>query len=139
MSPFAFLVGLECMANLVTTRRPCSDRSSTHARAKKSPPDTAAKQYPPTVRSRHADDRDDAATNAVAVAFARIVAERYPGTSWLPIKPSRSDNGLVVPAGKVLRLLPGPADMDTSGWIGHSAAPAARERAPHEHGSNAGA
>jgi hypothetical protein len=138
MSPLALRVGLRCVANLLATRRPCSDRSSTHARAK-SQRGTAANQYLPAARSRHADDCDDAATNAVAVAFARIVAERYPGTSWLPIEPSGSDDGLVVPAGKVLRLLAGPANMDTSGGIGHPAAPAACERAPHEHGSNSGA
>jgi hypothetical protein len=54
-------------------------------------------------RSPHIDDRDDAATIAVATAFARIVAERYPGTSWQPAKSSGSDDR---PAGKVIRLFP---------------------------------
>jgi len=76
------------------------------------------------------------AAEAVALAFARVMAERYPGTNWLPAKRGRSDDDLVVPAGKVLRLLSGPADMDTYGGIGHPAAPAAYERAPHEHGAD---
>lgn len=136
MSPSASRVGLECMATLVTTRTPYSDRSSAHTRRHKSAPDASAERYPTAARSPHPDDRDDAATNAVATAFARIVAGRYPGTSWLPVKSSRSDDPLVVPAGKVVRLLPGPADMDTRSGIGHPAAPAAYERAPHEHGAD---
>ena len=35
-----------------------------------------------TARSPHVDDCDDIAMTAVATAFVRIVAERYPGTSW---------------------------------------------------------
>lgn len=78
------------------------------------------------------------AARAVALAFARVMAERYPGTSWLPVKSSRSDDRLVVPAGKVLRLLSGPADMDTSGRVGDSASSTAYGRASHEHGADAG-
>lgn len=78
------------------------------------------------------------ATLAVATAFARIVAKRYPGTSWLPIESSRSDDRFVVPAGKVIRLLSGPADMDASGGIGHPATPTAYGRASHEHGADSG-
>lgn len=126
------------MVNLLNERGPHADRSWTHARPKKSRAGAAAKRYPPA-RPRYAEDRENAARRAVAVAFARIVAERYPGTSWLPAERSGSDDGLVVPAGKVLRLLPGPADVDAGGWIGHSAAPAAGERAPYEYGADPGA
>lgn len=139
MSPFALGVGLECMATPVTTRKPCANRSSTRVGAKKSTLDASAKRSRRATQFRHLGDRDDAASNAVAVAFARIVAERYPGTRWLPVKPSRGDNGLVVPAGKVIRLLPGPANVDTRSRIGHPVTPAACERAAHEHGSNPGA
>src|SRR5580704_16204648 len=136
MSPFALGVGLECMATPVTTRRPCANRSSARIGAKKSALDASAKRSQRATQFRPLGDRDDAASNAVAVAFARIVAERYPETRWLPVKPSRGNNGLVVPAGKVIRLLPGPTNVDTSRGIGHPAAPAACERATHEYGSN---
>lgn len=139
MSPLTSCVGLECMAALVTTRRPCSDRSSARNRRKPSARDASAKRYPPTTRSQQLDDRTGVATNPVAAAFARIVAERYPGTVWLPVKPSGGHNGLVMPAGKVLRLLPAPANMDTNSGIGDTAASTACERAPHEHSSNPGA
>lgn len=137
-SPLASHVGLECMATLVTNRRPCSDHSSARLIDDKSAPDASAQRHPTATRSLHVDDRDAAATNAVAAAFARIVAERYPGTSWLPIKSGRGDDPLVVPAGKVIRLLASPADMDTSGRIGHPAAPAAYGRASDEHGADPG-
>lgn len=76
----------------------------------------------------------DAATRAVAGAFARLLAERYPGTSWLPVKRGDGDGALVVPAGKVLRLLPGEADAHALGR-GRSV-PAASGRASHEDGSD---
>jgi hypothetical protein len=139
MSPLRSRVGLERMAALLTTSRHIADRSSGCIGPRKSARDASAKRYPPTRRSRHVDDRTEVATNAVAVAFARIVAERYPGTVWLPVKRSGGHDGLVVPAGKVFRLLPAPANMDASGGIGDSAASAACERAPHEHGANPGA
>jgi hypothetical protein len=125
MSPLASRVGSDCMATLVTTPRPASDGSAARVRPKKNWSGASAQRYPTAARSPHVDDRDAAATNAVATAFARIVAERYPGTSWLPVKSSRSDDRFVVPAGKVLRLLPGPTDMDTGSGIGHPAAPTA--------------
>lgn len=122
MSILASRVGSDYMAPLATTREPPSDGSAVRLRPKKSSSDARVQLYPTAARSPHVDDRD-AATDAVATAFARIVAERYPGTSWLPVKSSRSDDRFVVPAGKVLRLLPGPADMDTDRGIGHPAAP----------------
>jgi hypothetical protein len=70
-------------------------------------------------------DRESRATDAVALAFARIVSQRYPGTSWLPVKRRRSNDGLVLPTGKVVRLIPGPTDVHAEGRIGHSAASAA--------------
>lgn len=60
----------------------------------------------PTAASPHADETGEAAANAVAGAFARIVAERYPGTSWRPVESGRSEDPLVAPAGKVIRLFP---------------------------------
>lgn len=81
-------------------------------------------------------DRECQATHAVALAFARIASQRYPGTSWLPVKRSRGNDGLVVPAGKVVRLLPSPADVDTSARIGNPTAPAAHERAPYEYSAD---
>lgn len=58
-----------------------------------------------TARSPHVDDCDDIAMTAVATAFVRIVAERYPGTSWQPVESSRDDR-LVVSTGQVIRLFP---------------------------------
>jgi hypothetical protein len=113
------------MAPLATTREPPSDGSAVRLRPEKSSSDARVQLYPITARSPHDDDRNADATNAVATTFARIIAKRYPGTNWLPVKPSRSDDRFVVPAGKVLRLLPGPADMDTDSGIGHAAAPTA--------------
>src|SRR6202035_6064305 len=81
----------------------------------KSVPDAGAQGDPMTARSPHVDDCAAAAMAAAATAFARIIAERYPGTSWQPVKSSRSDDPLVVSTGKVVRLLAGPADMNTSG------------------------
>lgn len=127
------------MATPATTGRPSADRSPARTRPQKRAPDTAAKRNPRATRSRQTEARDDAASKAVAVTFARILAERYPGTSWLPVKPPRDDDGLVVPAGKIVRLLPGPANVDTSGGIGNPAASAACERAPYEYRSNPGA
>lgn len=127
------------MATPLTNRKPRSDRSSARVRREKSAPNAAAKRGPKPTSLRQTEARNDAASKAVAVAFARIVAERYPGTSWLPVKPPRNDDGLVVPAGKVLRLLPGPANVNTSGGIGNPTAPAAHERAPYEYGPNPGA
>ena len=78
----------------------------------KSAPEAGGQRYPIAARSSHVDDRDDVATNAVATAFARIVAERYPGTSWLPVKSSRSDDRDAVPSdlgGKLLLYLQSPA------------------------------
>lgn len=110
--------------------RPIDDKSA--------PTNASAERYPTDARPLHVDDRYAVATGAVATAFARIVAERYPGTSWLPVKSSRSDDPLVVSAGKVVRLLAGPTDMDTSGGIGDSASSTAYGRASHEHGADAG-
>ena len=125
------------MTTPVTTRKPCANRSSTRVGAKKSALDASAKRSLRATQFRHLGNRDD--TTRVAVAFARIVAERYPGTRWLPVKSSGGNNGFVVPAGKVLRLLPGPANVDTSGGIGHPATPAVCVRAAHKHGSDPGA
>jgi hypothetical protein len=127
------------MATPVTTGRSHSDRSLARPSAKESVLGASTKRNPKATGFRHGNDGNAAASKAVAVAFARIVAERYPGTSWLPVKPPRSDDRLVVPAGKVLRLLPGPANVNASGGIGHPAAPAAYERAPYEYSSNPGA
>ena len=52
---------------------------------------------------RSADPR---AADAVAVTFARILAERHPGTSWLPVKRDEPGAHLGVPCRKVIRLLP---------------------------------
>jgi len=122
MSPLASCVGLACMATLVTTRRSPSDGSAAHVRPNKGSSGASTQRHPIATRPPHVDDHD-AATNAVATVFARIVADRYPGTSWLPVKSSRSEDRVVVPAGKILRLLPGPADMDTGSGIGHPAPP----------------
>lgn len=54
----------------------------------------------------HGDGRGKAAANAVAGAFARIVAGRYPGTSWRPVELGRSEDSLVAPTGKVIWLFP---------------------------------
>ncbi len=59
-----------------------------------------------TGRSPHIDDRHEAATIAVATAFARIVAKRYPGTSWKPVKLTGSQDHLAEPVGEVVRLFP---------------------------------
>ncbi len=127
------------MATPVTTGRSRSDRLLARPSVKESVLGASTKRNPEATRFRHGNDCNAAASKAVAVAFARIVAERYPGTSWLPVKPPRSDDGLVVPAGKIVRLLPGPANVDTSGGIGYPAAPAAYKRAPYEYSSNPGA
>lgn len=76
------------------------------------------------------------ANDAVALAFTTIVSRRYPGTSWLPVKRSGSNDGFVVPTGKVVRLLPGPTDVHAEGGIGHPAASATDRRASHEHRAN---
>ena len=76
------------------------------------------------------------AKDVVARAFAGIVSRRYPGTSWLPVKRSGSNDGFVVPTGKVVRLLPGPADVHAESRIGHPAASAADRQASHEHRAN---
>lgn len=121
MSLLASHVGSDCMATLATTPKSPSDGSAARIRPNESSSGASVQRYPTTARSPHLDDRDDVATNAVATAFARIVAERYPGTSWLPVKSSWSDNRFGVPAGKVLRLLPGPADMNTCSGVEHPA------------------
>jgi hypothetical protein len=126
------------MATPVTTRKPCANRSLTRVGAKRAL-DTSAKRSLRATQLRSLEDRGDAASNAVAIAFARIVAERYPGTRWLPVKSCEGDNGLIVPAGKVIRLLPGPANTDTSGGIGHPATPAACEGTAHKHSADPGA
>lgn len=59
-----------------------------------------------TGRSPHIDDRHEAATIAVATALARIVAKRYPGTSWQPVKLTDNQDHLAEPAGEVVRLFP---------------------------------
>jgi hypothetical protein len=63
-----------------------------------------------TARSPHVDDRDAAATTVVATAFARIVAERYPGASWQPVRLSGGDGDLIEPARKIIRLVPSDPD-----------------------------
>jgi hypothetical protein len=120
MSPSASLVGLECMATADTTRTPSADRASARVRRDKNTSSAGTRRDPTATESTHDDDRAAAAANAVAAAFARILAERYPGTSWLPIESPRSEHRLVVPAGKVIRLVPGPADMDRSNGIGQA-------------------
>jgi hypothetical protein len=60
---------------------------------------------------RSVDALQQQASDAVALAFATIVSQHYPGTSWLPVKRSGSNDSFVMPAGKVVRLLPGPANM----------------------------
>lgn len=114
------------MPSLPTTPTSASGRPPARIKPKKIVPNTRTQRGPTPTRSRQGDDHIHApATEAVATAFAQIVAERYPGTSWLPVKSSRKNNRFVVPAGKVIRLLPGPADMDTRGGIGHPATPTA--------------
>lgn len=93
--------------------------------------------HPTTARLQVNVARANAA-EAVAFALARVMAERYSGTSWLPVKSSRSDDRFVVPAGKVIRLLSSPADMDTSDRIRGSASSTPNGRASHEHGADAG-
>ncbi len=124
------------MATPVTTRRPPSDHELARLATKKRPANQAAKRTPKPTSPRQPKARNTAASKAVAAAFARIAAERYPGTTWLPVEPQRSDDPLVVPAGKLLRLLPGPADMNASAGIGNSAAPTAHQRAPYEHSAD---
>lgn len=138
MSLSALLVGLDRMATLAATRRPVSNSLSACVKATESAPDTGTRRNRPATQSRHSDARNEAARKAVAVAFARIVAERYPGTSWLPVKPYWGNDGLIVPTGKIVRLLPDPANVNTSSRIGHPAAPAACERTPYEYRSNPG-
>jgi hypothetical protein len=127
------------MATLLTTQDPCLDHLSTCVGTQDDAPDTITKLGPPTTQPRHAKNSYDAARNAVATAFARIVAERHPGTTWLPIERPRGNDGLVVPAGKIVRLLPGPTDINASAGVRHPTAPAAHERAPYKHSADPGA
>lgn len=135
-SRLALPVGLECVATFIPTQDPRSDHFSAHNDAEDEVADARTKQHLPATQPRHTKDSNDAAMSAVAAAFARIVAERHPGTTWLPIERSRGNDGLVVPAGKIVRLLPGPADMNASAGIGHPTAPATHERAPYEHSAD---
>lgn len=130
-------VGFKGVATTLNTSSGASHRSSTPRRRRRRL-HRDGNRHPVAPLPQATASSPDAAA-AVALAFARVMAERYPGTNWLPTKRSRSDDRLVVPAGKVIRLLSGPADMDTSGGIGHPAAPTAYERAPHEHGADTGA
>jgi hypothetical protein len=91
---------------------------------------------PRAFRSRHS--ADPRAADAVARAFARILAERYPGTSWLPVKRDEPGAHLGVPSGKVIRLLPGPADQDPLGGVRPTATPPTDSRATHEHRADTG-
>lgn len=125
------------MPSLPTTLTPLSNRPPTHIKPETSP-DASAQPNPTSIQSSRVGHRI-AAADAVAATFARIVAKRYPGTNWLPVESSRSNNRLVVPAGKIVRLFPSPADMDTCSGIGQRATTSASERAPHEYGANTGA
>lgn len=82
------------------------------------------------------DATERRANDAVALAFTTIVSRRYPGTSWLPVKRSGSNDGFVVPTRKVVRLLPGPTNVHAKTGVGHPAASAADRRASHEHRAN---
>jgi hypothetical protein len=125
------------MATSLKTRNGTRDRPSPpRRRRQRAPSYPGARQA--SAGAQVAISRPDA-TAAVARAFARVMAARYPGTSWLPVEPARSDDRFVVPARKVVRLLPGPADMDAGGGVGRFAAPCACERAPDEHGADTGA
>jgi hypothetical protein len=111
------------MATPLKTSGSTSHRSSIRRQYRKQL-HACSDRHPETVWPRTKISTSNAA-DAVGFAFARVMAERYPGTIWLPVKPGRSDDGLIVPAGKVVRLLPGPADMDAGGGIGYLSAPSA--------------
>src|SRR5271165_1232654 len=53
--------------------------------------------------------------NAAAVGgtFAQIMAERHPGTRWLPVK--GANGGAATGAGKLVVILPAPDDLDSIG------------------------
>lgn len=122
------------MPSLPTTPTPRAGLPPARIKPETSPPNRCAQPNPTSTPSLQANDRiAAAAADAVATTFARILAERHPGTTWLPVERSRSNDGLVVPAGKVVRLLPAPADVNTSAGIGN---PTAHERAPYEHSTN---
>lgn len=125
------------MATLARTHKRFPGSASARLRATERTPD-ASNEYVAGTQPSQVGDRERRAADAVALAFARNVSQRYPGTSWLPVKRGRSDDRLVVPAGKVLGLLSGPADMNTGGGIRHPAAPAAYGRATHKHGADTG-
>jgi len=128
------------MPSLPTTPTPPSGRPLARTKPETSPTEASAQPNPTFTRPPQVNDRiAAAAADAVAATFARIVAKRYPGTNWLPVKSSRSDDRLVVPAGQIIRLFPSPADMDTCSGIGQRATPSASERAPHEYGADTGA
>jgi hypothetical protein len=133
MSLFPSEVGLENMA-VTTSTKEHSLESPTHFGETMGESGTANGHS--TVTGSVDKQR---AIDAVALAFAGIVSRRYPGTSWLPVKRSGNKDGFVMPTGKVVRLLPGPADMHAECGIRHPAASAADRRASHEHRADAGA
>jgi hypothetical protein len=120
MSLFGRCVGLEDMTIIPVIHERSSDPD--HLRSVACIPDAGSNHL---LGVQTIGDRESRATDAVALAFARIVSQRYPGTSWLPVKRRRSNDGLVLPTGKVVRLIPGPTDVHAEGRIGHSAASAA--------------
>lgn len=134
MSRWLPIVGLECVA----TSLKASGRTSHQASIRRQHRERtrAHRDGHPTVALPHARDSSADGAKAVGFAFARVMAERYPGTSWLPLKPGRRDDGLVLSAGKVVRLISGPADVDAGDGIGCPAAPTANGRASHEDGAD---
>jgi hypothetical protein len=63
-------------------------------------------------------------TGGVAATFAQIMAERHPGTRWLPVE--RADRDATSGAGKLVAVLPAPHDLDAIGDL-----PATAPGAPH--------
>jgi hypothetical protein len=130
---------LRCMGTSakIPNTSPC--RLSRRAARVKRKPATRADPYPAVVpRPSHTNAREHRAANAVALAFAQVVAGRYPGTSWLPVERDRRGRCLGMPSGKVVRLLTGPADHHPLSGIGGTTTPAMNGRAPYEHSTNAG-
>jgi hypothetical protein len=101
MSLSGSLVGLECMAALITTRPAYSDSSST------------GRQW----------GRANAARLAVGREFARILEERHPGIRWLPTE--RTDRDAASGAGEFVHALSAPENPHSVSDI-----PAAAARTP---------
>jgi hypothetical protein len=101
------------------------------------PPTTSQEPAPMRDRTSHPSNSEHRASHAVALAFAQVIAERYPGTSWLPVERNGSNDLRGMPAGKVIRLAVSPQDQHARPGVGRPTTPAAPRRASHKHRTNA--